>query len=365
MRGNAPVRIKTKSNGPGLAGTIEHSSVMRVLLDITYSSRAPFSGTAVYIRRLSEELGRHDEVELVEVNNRRRRPPAGGGLGSVRNLFVDQRWTAATLGRLAARTRADVIHHPLPAFARRAGAVQVITVHDLAFERLPEQFDRAFRLYARKKHRAAALAAGAVICVSETTAADVRELWGIPSERIVIARHGPGLRAARPRTEPTHFLYVGDDQPRKNLATLLAAYGIYREGAVQPLELVLAGSAKAAGPGVRVEANVPDDRLAELYAGASALVHPSLYEGFGLPVLEAMSAGTPVIAADIPALRELCGDAARYADPDDPVSFAAAMAEIGGQRELAERGGHRAEQFSWADCARAHVEAYSLACRSA
>ena len=342
---------------------------MRVLLDTTYASRAPFSGTAVYIRRLSEELRSHHDVEVIEVENRRRRPPAGGGLGSVRNLLVDQRWAATTLGRLAARARADVIHHPLPALARRAPAAQVITVHDLAFERLPGHFDRAFRLYARKQHRAAALAAGAVICVSEATAADARALWDVPAKRIVVARHGPGLRAAHPRLEPAHLLYVGDDQPRKNLATLIAAYHSYREASSQPLDLVLAGSAIAHGPGIRVETHPSDERLAELYAAAVALVHPSLHEGFGLPVLEAMSAGTPVIAADIPALRELCGEAARYATPHDPESLAAAMTELAGQpelrTELTQRGGRRAEQFSWADCARAHVEAYSLACRSA
>src|SRR5207245_2815922 len=100
-----------------------------------------------------------------------------------------------------------------------------------------------------------------------------------------------------------------------------AAYARYRAAAEGPLDLVLAGSASAHAPGVRLE-RLPDrERLAALYAGAVALLHPSLYEGFGLTVLEAMSVGTPVIAARTPGLVETCGDAARYADPSTPESF--------------------------------------------
>jgi glycosyltransferase involved in cell wall biosynthesis len=110
----------------------------------------------------------------------------------------------------------------------------------------------------------------------------------------------------------------------------------------------------------------PDrERLAELYAGAVALVHPSLYEGFGLTPLEAMSAGTPVVAGRSPGVEEVCGDAARYADPRDPVALASAIAEVTSspelRRELAERGRRQVDRYSWARCARAHATAYSLA----
>src|SRR5205807_3399263 len=111
--------------------------------------------------------------------------------------------------------RADVIHHPLPAHARGAGVPQVVTLHDLAFERLPESFDRRFRAYAHRAHRRAALAADVVLCVSETTAADARKLWGVAPDRIVVAPLGPGQALPAPSGEPTHserthFLYVGD-----------------------------------------------------------------------------------------------------------------------------------------------------------
>ena len=383
---------------------------MRVLLDVTFSTRAPFSGTAIYLERLQDALA-GEGIEVVPAANRRRPAPAGGGAGSVRNLLVDRWWTAVELPRLARRARADVIHHPLPACARGCRTPQVMTVHDLAFERVPECFDRAYRIYAHRYHRAAALAAGAVICVSETTAADVRALWGIAGERIVVALHGPGQEARPERGQvgreregepgrereqvlPEYFLYVGDDEQRKNLSTLLSAYRMYRERADSPLALVLAGSVEPRGveprgvepprgisrsrrgarggtdrngPGVRIEQHPGPERLAQLYAGAVALVHPSLYEGFGLTALEAMSAGTPVIAASSPGLVEVCGDAALYADPRDAASFAVAMGEVGAsgplRRALAARGIARAAALSWRASARAHAAAYSLALR--
>jgi glycosyltransferase involved in cell wall biosynthesis len=339
---------------------------MRVLLDTTYAQRAPHSGTAVYLAAIQAALSRTGLVDVVTTANRRRSLPAGGGLGSVRNLFVDHGWVTFELPRLARKLGAEVIHHALPALAPRASAAQVITVHDLSFERLPDRFDAGFRAYAHLVHRAAARRAGAVICVSHTTARDVRELWGVQAERIVLAPHGPGqeLAVAGDRV-PKHFLYVGDDEPRKDLRTLLAAYAGYREHERSPLDLVLAGSVSAAGPGVSVVRQPAAARLAELYAAAAALVHTSLYEGFGLTLLEAMRAGVPVIAAQVAGAVEVCGDAARYAQPRDASSFAGVMAEVASRprlrAELAERGRARAERFSWDDSARAHVEAYSLA----
>lgn len=338
-----------------------------MLLDTSYAVRAPHSGTAIYLQELQRALAGLGEVEVTPVRNRRRGPPAGGGIGSVRNLLLDRWWSSVELPRLAIANGADVVHHPLPAYARLSPVPQVITVHDLAFERLPDLFDRGFRSYAHHAHRAAARAAAAVICVSGTTAADVRELWGVAPQRIVVAPHGPGQLLERPPNEPPreHFLYVGDDEPRKNLSVLLAAYEEYRGLDADPAPLVLAGSATATGAGVAGVRNPSPERLAELYAGALALVHPSLYEGFGLTALEAMSAGAPVIAADPPGLRETCGDGALYVDPTSPSSFAAAMTQLArdeaARDELAERGRRRAAEFSWARSARAHADAYSLA----
>ena len=344
---------------------------MLVLVDTTFAERAPRSGTGIYVERLCAALATLDGVEVVPAGNVRRRAPGGGGWGSVRNLLADERWTQIELPRRARAAGAELIHHPLPAYAHASALPQVVTVHDLAFEVLPAEFDAAFRRVARVTHRVAALRARAVICVSHATARDVQARWGVSPERIVVAPHGLGqdLGSAPEVPRSGYFLYVGDDEPRKNLPGLLAAYRLYRERAASPLELVLAGSASAAEDGVRVERGPDAARLAALYAGAVALVHCSLHEGFGMTLAEAMASGTPVLAGSAPAVIEVCGDAARYADPRDPSSFATAMAEIVAdgslRRELAERGRRRAAGFSWTDSARMHLAAYSLAVNDA
>jgi glycosyltransferase involved in cell wall biosynthesis len=159
---------------------------------------------------------------------------------------------------------------------------------------------------------------------------------------------------------------VGDGEPRKNLGVLLEAYARYRGLEVEPLELVLAGSAGGnAAPGVRVVDRPDGAALARLYGAAAALVHPALHEGFGLTPLEAMRLGVPVIAARSAGVLEVCGDAAVYADARDPAGFASAMVNVAGspgeRKRLIALGLTRAAEFSWGMCARAHVDAYSLA----
>jgi len=292
---------------------------------------------------------RAEGVEVIEAANERRRPPSGGGIGSVRNWLADRRWLARGLPQFAADVGAAIVHHPLPAHARQPPSRQVITVHDLAFETHPEHFDPRFARWARRAHRRAAEQADVVICVSETTANDVRERWGIPDDRIVVAPHGPGQELPDvPSRKPEHVLYLGDDEPRKNLDLVRRA--------TFPLPLRMIGGA---GEGV------DPPTLAHVFAGALALVHPSLHEGFGLAPLEAMCAGVPVVAVRCAAVEEVCGDAAVYVDAHDPAELSAAVARLrqdaAWRAALVARGRERAAQFSWAASARAHIRAYERA----
>jgi glycosyltransferase involved in cell wall biosynthesis len=335
---------------------------MRILLDTTYALRGP-SGTAVYLEQLGAAL-RAEGVGVVNAADHDRRPPAGGGIGSARNLAHDTWWTQVALPRIARVAQVDVLHHPLPALARGACCPQVVTLHDLAFERLPDHFDPAFRRWSSLTHRRAAGGADAVVCVSQTTRRDAMARWGIDGGRIVVAAHGPGQElAVRAVQGRGHFLYVGDDEPRKNLALLLEAHARYRQQAgAGALDLVLAGSARAAQEGVRCE---PRPDLAALLGAAAALVHPALHEGFGLTALEAMHAGVPVIAARSPGVAETCADAALYVDPYDAGALAHELERVAAdpalRATLAARGRDRAAAFSWRASARAHIEAYTLA----
>jgi glycosyltransferase involved in cell wall biosynthesis len=323
---------------------------VRVLIDTSYALRGP-SGTATYILEFTAALRRLG-IDIVEVSNERRRPPAGGGVGSVRNLLADRRWLKRSLPQFAADVGAELVHHPLPAVARQPPCPQVITVHDIAFETHPEHFDPRYARWARRAHRRAAEEAAVVICVSQATADDVIERWGIRAEKIVVAHHGPGqdLPAAEPRA-PRFVLYVGDDEPRKNLGLLRAAQ--------LPLPVC------HAGPGGET---VDPPGLAELYAQALVLVHPSIHEGFGLTPLEAMAAGVPVVAVRSAAVVEVCGDAAEYVDGGDPAELERAVRRLhedaAHRAALAARGRQRAARFSWDASAGAHLDAYRRALRA-
>ena len=344
-----------------------------MLVDTSFADRGP-SGTAVYIDRLTEALRARGNVELVEAN-RRARPAPGrsrgrrGVLWSAVNAALDLLWVQVGLRRRARAANADVVHHPLPAWTWRAPCPQVITVHDLAFERVPEGFGRVWRLLARRRHRVAARRAGAVICVSRSAAADAIAILGADLERIVVAPHGPGqaLPAAQSHAGARHFLYIGDDEPRKRVPALLEAHRHYAAGRPDALPLVLAGAAAARANGQPLIIGEPRPepaRLRDLLAEAAALVHPSVDEGFGLTLAEAMAAGVAVLAVRNPATHELCGSAALLVEPDELAAGMARLHEQGDLREeLARRGRERARRLSWDESARLHEEAYARAAR--
>ena len=347
---------------------------MRVLIDTTYAARGT-SGTGIYIERLVEALRHNGQVEVVEVRQRLRlRAGRAGGrsapLRRAANVLLDGVWLHAGLARAQRLAGADVVHHCLPAHSRRIRVPQVTTVHDVAFLRMGDLYDPGWRRLAARSYRRAARRCAAVVCPTEATAADVVALLGADRARTAVVPHGPGqVEGAAPAPPGAGaegpLLFVGDSEPRKNLAGLLEAYAAYRAGVERPAELVLAGAAAAAGAGaagVRVVPAPGREDLLALLRSARALVNPSLHEGFGLTPLEAMALAVPVLAVRNPGAEEVCADAALLVEPAGLAEGLHRIATDAGLRaDLARRGAERARSFTWAEAARGHERAYTLA----
>jgi glycosyltransferase involved in cell wall biosynthesis len=264
---------------------------------------------------------------------------------------------AWSVPRLLRRLRPRVGHfqHALPL---RGVGRSVLTVHDLSFERDADSMSRKDRIVFRATVPRSAKRADRVIAVSERTRKDLVELYRIPQEKIRVIPHGvdPAFAPGDGGAEG-YLLFVGAVQRRKNpRAALEAARDLQLPLVVvgPEREPALAGDLRRLGADLR--GYVEKAELAQLYRGAVCLVAPSRYEGFGLPVLEAMASGTPVVAAHDPALVEVAGEAAVYAGEGD---FAGAILHAVERRdELRAAGLARAARFSWAEAARRTVEVY-------
>ncbi|HET6683400.1 MAG TPA: glycosyltransferase family 1 protein, partial [Gaiella sp.] len=269
---------------------------------------------------------------------------------------------AWALPRALKRLRADLVHTQY-ALPLRSPCPAVVTIHDLSFEDDDAQLmSRRDRWTFRRVVPRAARGAARVLTVSERTKRDIVDRYGIPPERVIVTPNGvdpafgPDGASYRLQLAP-YVLAVGAIQPRKNqLAALTAA----REAG---LELVVVGpvkdervAAELRAGGARLEGYVTDERLAELYRGAACLVQSSRFEGFGLPVVEAMASGTPVVAVPDSALVEVAGDAAVVVDESrlaDGIRQAVAESE-----RLRAAGLERASTFSWERTAEATVRVY-------
>jgi glycosyltransferase involved in cell wall biosynthesis len=379
---------------------------MHVVIDARYVSRHQ-SGVGHYTQRLVGGLAAIDQRNRYTCLVARDSPGLpvplhDGGRWecvptrvSFENHLVGDLWLLGYLPVRLRRLAADVYHGPavfLPLV--KLGYRTVVTIHDLVSFLFPRTVPRKYAVYMRLMTRLAVRSADRIIAVSGATKDDLTRVLGVPDEKVVVIHEavaaefgmppGPeGVEAVVRRygIRRPYCLFVGNLEPRKNLSRLIEAFGLLRArgfvapAAAVPPQLVLVGTrgwlyngifaaveAQGGGPDIVFTGYVPPADLPALYAGAACFVFPSLYEGFGLPVLEAMAAGTPVIASRVGAIPEVAGDAALLVDARRPAELAeaieAVLTDSTLSARLVARGRVRARRFTWDAVARETLAVY-------
>jgi glycosyltransferase involved in cell wall biosynthesis len=351
---------------------------MRIALDVSPLSH-PRTGIGNYLRGmiagLTEVIDRHEVVAFAPVTRsgatRIRSTLSGYPLElrlSEHRFAHGYRMAWSRLGAPAAERflgPVDVLHFSDWMFPPQRAGLRATTVHDLIPLQFPTWADRRTRRLHLPKYRHAARTCDVVFVNSAFTGNEVRTRLGVEDERICVAY--PGID---PRFSPAggvadfgspYVLFVGTREPRKNLETLVSALRYVREARPDAL-LVVAGSDGPHAEGVRWLGYVDDEKLADLYRGASVFAYPSRFEGFGLPIVEAMASGTPTVASAHESLDEAAGNAALRADPADPAAFAQAILQALQQPDpLVARGIEHAAVFSPQSCGAAVLAGYEAA----
>ena len=297
---------------------------------------------------------------------------------ALRTLYRELLWTALPAPRLLRRSGAQLLHATgAPLLTPPAPLRHVVTVHDIGFLKFPERFrgwHRRMAIRALERTRTA----HRIICISEFTAQEMMSLAGFPPDRLRVVHNGCSFAgrppaSARPRVAlpEDFFLFVGSLEPGKNLSLLRSAYELAATRRVELPPLVIVG---ARFEGLAAEGlppanwhylgHLPDPALVWLYQHALALVFPSKYEGFGLPIAEAMNLGCPVICSPVSSLPEVAGDAALLV-PQEPDAYLAALHQVATQpplrRDLTDRGRIQGARFTWERCARETLAVYEEA----
>jgi glycosyltransferase involved in cell wall biosynthesis len=272
----------------------------------------------------------------------------------------------------------DVLHAPSPAVPPSGGRPLVVTLHDAAFELFPEAYTRHGRRFHRQGAAAAARRARAVITATRAAAAEIAAHTPISPEQLRVVPDGvdqvglaepevASVLAALRLDDAPYVLWVGTLEPRKNVGTLVQALAELARSRAVPHRLVLVSPGGWRDQGLIAEADrsvlgerlralrrVPEAQLRALYAGADLFCLPSLHEGFGLTVLEAMVQGTAVVCSDLPALREVAGEAAQFVGAHDAHAWATTVGELlgdpGRRARLGAAGAARAKLFTWERC---------------
>jgi glycosyltransferase involved in cell wall biosynthesis len=328
------------------------------------------TGDETYVENLLRELpALAPDLRLAAVTRAPARVPAGVEPVQLRARSQVVRM-AVRLPRLLRRLRPALAHFQYvvpPFFAGPA----IVTVHDLSFERHPDLIAPRDRLLFRTLVPPSVRRAARVLTVSRWTKRDLVEVYGLPDEKVVVVPNGvdPAFRPEGPaRRGAPYALFVGALQPRKDPLTAIRALALVD----RDLRLVIAGPEKRGAEDVRhaiaslrlerrveLVGHVDKDELAALYRGAACLVFPSRYEGFGLPMIEAMASGTPVVASAAGAIPEVADGAAILVEPGDPAALAGGIERAIAERDrLVAAGVERARSFTWMEAARQVVAVY-------
>ncbi len=360
---------------------------MRVALEATDALNLKRTGTGVYVWNLSRQMLQHcGPMELTLLGRRGTGSPPAGIHGSAVCLLSGPRsrtlWSQLRIPLHLARARYDLVHffdHKLP---RALFGRSVVTIHDTAFLRFPEMFMVSHRKRLEWFTRDAVRRADHIIAVSASTRDDLSGYYGTPLTRMTVIAHGVDTATYHPAVPPLHrdhpfLLSVGALQPRKNYGMLMRAFRAASARLTQRVDLVIVGQRgwmwkeiereAARGPHserIHLVGYVPDDLLPSYYTGALACLLPSLYEGFGIPALEAMACGTPVVASNASSMPEVIGAAGQLLDPTDEAAWTNAitvLVENGARRRAMGRSGlTRVEGFSWERAAMHTLDLYRL-----
>jgi glycosyltransferase involved in cell wall biosynthesis len=370
-----------------------HIAINAHLLAHTRSFRR--AGVSNYVEALLMHLGQIDQQNRYSVYttrglNRDELPlPPNFAIKSSRLPTINPRvripWEQMLAPVLLKAGRADVYHGVLNVAPLFCPVPSVITIHDLAFISFPQTFRRVNRTYLTWATRVSARRASRILAVSEATKSEIVRLLGIPPERIIVtydaaeSRFSPPdpatLAAFRQRAGlPERFiLFISTLEPRKNVPTLLDAYAQIAKRTDAPLiigggkgwlydEIFAKAEQLNLGDRVRFVGYVPGEDLPLWYAAATVFTMPSLYEGFGMPLLEAMCCGTPVITTTSSSLPEVVGDAGITVPPTDATALGEAILRVLNdadlRAEMRERGFRQAQRFSWRTTAEQTLQAY-------
>lgn len=348
-----------------------------VLISVSTLVAGAMGGSEVYARELIAALQRRNDVQLRVVAPRTDVLASTEGSTGVTTLPGSSsaaRLTTQMLVQYSARARAAarssaVIHYPLQVQTPSApGACRLLTVHDVQHLDMPHLFGRAERIYRRFRYDLPARDTDGIITISQFSKARIVHRLGLTPGLVHVIPLGHDIP---PQTEPREredfVLYPANAWPHKNHARLIEAVKLLRTR--RPgVRLVLTGAHASlfsdAPHWVESKGRVSREELLALYRAALCVAIPSLYEGFGLPALEALASGTPVAAAAIGALKEVCGEAATYFDPYDPREMSRAIEQaIDSGDDLGRLGLARSTNFTWGRSAERHAETYAWALR--